>query len=65
MPDVRMTVEAGTPEVVAFRLMTRIGDEEKVLKAPDQHSRGYWLTLYAECLGAVKGETPGSSPATA
>lgn len=56
---------------VALELMQTIGKAENTIRSGDQHTRAYWLKLYAECATAVtavgqsvqpEGATPRSTP---
>ena len=45
-----ITIEAGTPEAVAFRLMQEILSHQ-----PGPHGKEELLRLYAECVATVRG----------
>lgn len=52
--SLRFEVEAGTPEAVAYRLMQKIGEEEKGEELHEKRGRKYWLDLYTQCIKITK-----------
>jgi hypothetical protein len=60
IPDKFTTAVTGdSPEAVAFALAMLVSHRETMSKAPEPGAtREYWLTLYRECLAAVRGHSP-------
>lgn len=58
------SITGDSPEAVAYALMHRIADRERlVADAPDQSTREYWLELYRTCwMTVMKGSLPGPVP---